>query len=156
MPTTRWAVLVAAATSTAVLFASCGGGDSGPSSGSTANCDQGKKNELQDGLVTIDLRCGSGAPVTTGQVAVVTYVGELDNGKTFDSTQKEGGRPLPVQLGAGRVIPGWDLGVPGMAVGGTRKLIIPPGLAYGKQGYPGVIPKNARLTFSVTLKDIKG
>jgi FKBP-type peptidyl-prolyl cis-trans isomerase len=109
---------------------------------------------LDAGLTYVDLNCGTGPVVHTGEVAVVSYVGKLADGKVFDSTE-EHGKPLPVRLGAGTVIPGWEIGIPGMAVGGTRRLIIPPDLAYGKQGYPGVIPPNATLTFDVTLVKLK-
>jgi FKBP-type peptidyl-prolyl cis-trans isomerase len=135
-----------------VLLASC----SSASASATPGCNEGKQNQMQGGLVTVDLTCGTGPGIKTGQVAFVSYTGKLADGKVFDSTDKHGGQPFPVQLGAGKVIQGWELGIPGMGVGGTRKLVIPPGLAYGQQGYPGVIPKNATLTFLVTLKKIKG
>ena len=88
----------------------------------------------------------------TGDSVDVSYVGYLQsNCSIFDSTEKNGGKPFTVVLGQGRVIKGWDEGVPGMRVGGVRKLIIPPALGYGASGSPPVIPANATLVFDITM-----
>lgn len=83
----------------------------------------------------------------------VRYIGKLTNGKVFDSNTK--GAPFVFRLGGGEVIKGWDVGVAGMNVGGTRKLTIPPALAYGSKGAPPDIPKNAVLEFEVKLLEVK-
>lgn len=67
------------------------------------------------------------------------YIGKLNNGKQFDANTS--GAPFSFMLGRGEVIKGWDLGLNGMAVGGERKLVIPPALAYGKQKLPGLPAK---------------
>jgi peptidylprolyl isomerase/FKBP-type peptidyl-prolyl cis-trans isomerase FkpA len=80
----------------------------------------------------------------------VHYTGWLKDGKKFDSSV--GRRPFTFRIGAMEVIKGWDEGVAGMKVGGKRKLIIPPELAYGKRGAGGgLIPPDAELTFEVEL-----
>jgi FKBP-type peptidyl-prolyl cis-trans isomerase len=84
----------------------------------------------------------------------VDYTGWLTNGKKFDSSVGYG-RPFDFHAGRGQVIKGWDEGVAGMKVGGKRQLRIPPDLAYGPKGYPGVIPPNATLVFDVQLVDVK-
>jgi len=80
-------------------------------------------------------------------------IGKLtSNGKTFDANTT--GSPFQFVLGKGEVIKGWDLGVEGMAVGGTRKIIVPANLAYGSRGAPPDIPPNANLTFEVKLLNV--
>ena len=70
-------------------------------------------------------------------------------------TSKDRGTPIPFQIGVGRVIPGWDQGVPGMKIGGTRELRVPYALAYGERGMPGGIPGKADLIFEIELVDIQ-
>jgi FKBP-type peptidyl-prolyl cis-trans isomerase FkpA len=106
------------------------------------------------GLIYDDLVVGDGAAAESGDTVNVTYTGYLTDGSVFDSNV-ESGQPFEFQLGAGYVIPGWDEGLAGMQVGGSRLLVIPPDLAYGATGSSGVIPANATLTFSVTLNSIR-
>jgi peptidylprolyl isomerase len=102
-------------------------------------------------LVTKDLVSGAGTAAKSGNSLTVNYVGVLyKGGKEFDSSWKTG-KPFPFQLGRGSVIPGWDQGLVGMKVGGRRELIIPPQLAYGKQGSPPTIPPNSTLVFVIDL-----
>ena len=106
------------------------------------------------GLVAEDLVVGTGATARAGQDIVVHYVGRmLANGQQFDSSIARND-PLDFPLGAGIVIPGLDQGIPGMKVGGKRKLTIPPELAYRDQGCGGVIPPGATLVFEVELLEI--
>jgi FKBP-type peptidyl-prolyl cis-trans isomerase len=108
-------------------------------------------------LVT-DLVAGIGEEALPGMIVVVHYTGWLldaaakdQRGRKFDSS-RDRGQPFSFPLGGGRVIRGWEQGVPGMKVGGTRRLVIPPALAYGPRGAGnGVIPPDATLLFEVEL-----
>ena len=106
------------------------------------------------GLQYEDTTPGTGATAAAGQRVKVHYTGWLWNdgqqGRKFDSS-KDRGQPFSFRLGGGEVIGGWDEGVQGMQVGGTRVLIIPPHLGYGAYGAGGVIPPNATLKFEVEL-----
>jgi FKBP-type peptidyl-prolyl cis-trans isomerase len=105
------------------------------------------------GLTIEDLVPGTGAVAASGQSVTVHYTGWLTNGDKFDSS-KDRNDPFAFHLGGGQVIRGWDEGVQGMQVGGTRKLTIPPELGYGARGAGGVIPPNATLVFEVELLGI--
>jgi len=102
------------------------------------------------GLQIEDLIEGEGATAAAGDAVRVHYTGWLTDGTRFDSS-KDRGDPFTFQLGGGMVIRGWDEGVAGMRVGGSRKLTIPPELGYGAAGAGGVIPPNATLVFEVEL-----
>jgi FKBP-type peptidyl-prolyl cis-trans isomerase FkpA len=109
---------------------------------------------LPSGLQYEDTKVGTGATAKKGDDVSVHYTGWLFNngeqGKKFDSSQDRND-PFEFPLGAGHVIQGWDEGVQGMQVGGTRRLVIPPELGYGARGAGGVIPPNATLLFEVEL-----
>lgn len=106
------------------------------------------------GLKIEELVIGTGTTAQAGNSVSVHYTGWLTDGTKFDSSVDRG-QPFSFTLGAGQVIPGWDQGVAGMKVGGQRRLTIAPDLAYGKAGYPPVIPENATLVFQVELLDVK-
>jgi FKBP-type peptidyl-prolyl cis-trans isomerase len=101
-----------------------------------------------------DLVVGKGAEAKAGDTVKVHYVGTLTDGKEFDSSKKHN-EPFSFELGAGRVIKGWDQGVAGMKIGGKRKLTVPPSLGYGARGFPPVIPPNSTLIFEVELLEVK-
>jgi len=105
------------------------------------------------GLVIEDINVGSGQEATAGRTVSVHYIGWLTNGTQFDSS-KDRNEAFEFSLGGNSVIAGWDEGVVGMRVGGTRKLTIPPQLGYGARGAGGVIPPNATLIFEVELLDL--
>jgi len=114
----------------------------------------GKTVTLPDGLIYTDLKVGKGALPKPGQTAIVHYVGTFPDGKKFDSS-RDRKEPFEFPLGAHKVIPCWDEGVATMRVGGRRKLVCPPSLAYGDRGAGGVIPPNATLDFDVELLGVK-
>lgn len=98
-------------------------------------------------LVTQDVVVGAGATAQAGDVVSVSYIGTLEDGTVFDSSEDE---PVTFTLGAGDVIRGWDTGIEGMRVGGKRILIIPASLAYGNIE-TDTIPKNSTLLFAIEL-----
>jgi FKBP-type peptidyl-prolyl cis-trans isomerase FkpA len=106
------------------------------------------------GLRYQDVARGDGKEAKAGQTVSVHYTGWLPNGEKFDSS-RDRNQPFGFTLGAGQVIAGWDEGVAGMRVGGRRKLIIPPDLAYGTAGAPPDIPPGATLVFDVELLDVR-
>lgn len=107
-----------------------------------------------DKLIIEDLVVGTGTEVKSGDGVSMHYLGTLEDGKKFDSSYDRG-QPFETEIGVGQVIKGWDEGVPGMKIGGKRKLTIPYDMAYGERGIPGVIPPKATLIFEVELIDIK-
>lgn len=109
----------------------------------------GKPTKTASGLEYWDIKTGTGATAKSGDSVKVNYTGWLTNGKMFDSSI--GKQPFTFKLGAHQVIAGWDEGVAGIKVGGKRQLRIPPGLAYGDPGIPGVIPPSSTLVFDVEL-----
>ena len=115
---------------------------------------EGKLVTTPSGLKYEDLQEGTGEAAKPGDTVEVHYTGWLKNGTKFDSS-KDRNQPLTFTLGASKVIKGWDEGIVGMRVGGKRKLIIPPDLGYGAEGFPGAIPPNAELVFEVELLGIK-
>ena len=137
---------------TALLAAACGGGDeSSPTSPSTP--------QPSAPFSQTDLRVGTGAEAVAGRALLVNFSGWLydpaqaeSKGRLFDSSI--GRQPFAFRLGAGGVIRGWDQGLVGMRVGGQRRLVIPPELAYGAAGRDS-IPPNATLVFDVELLDVQ-
>ena len=118
---------------------------------SKATAKTGKWVTTKSGLKYMDIKIGTGPmPKPTDQVTV-NYVGKLANGTVFDASSQHGG---PATFPLDHVIKGWTEGVSTMRVGGKRRLICPPNLAYGAQGMPPVIPPNATLTFDVELLSI--
>lgn len=105
-------------------------------------------------LVVEDITVGTGATAAVGDTVTVHYVGTLLNGTQFDSSYSSG-RPFTFRIGAGQVIAGWEQGVPGMKVGGKRRLTIPPSLGYGSRAN-GPIPANSTLRFEIELLSIAG
>jgi FKBP-type peptidyl-prolyl cis-trans isomerase len=114
---------------------------------------QAKMTTTKSGLQYADIKVGTGEVAMKGNTVSVNYTGWFymggKRGSKFDSS--EAGKPLQFKVGAHQVINGWEEGIEGMKVGGKRELIIPPDLAYGARGYPGIIPPNSTLNFEVEL-----
>ena len=102
------------------------------------------------GLEIEDQIVGDGDEAVAGQTVEVHYTGWLTDGTKFDSSHDRD-QTFSFKLGGGQVIAGWDQGVAGMKIGGSRKLTIPPEMGYGERGAGGVIPPNATLVFKVEL-----
>lgn len=113
---------------------------------------------LPGGTRYVDTRLGTGALAEPGRAVAVHYTGWLYvdgmKGRKFDSS-RDSGQPFTFLLGYGQVIPGWDEGVAGMKVGGTRTLIVPPQAGYGEQGAGETIPPGATLLFEVELLGVQ-
>ncbi|MDP1571702.1 MAG: FKBP-type peptidyl-prolyl cis-trans isomerase [Vicinamibacterales bacterium] len=141
----------------ALFVAGCGGPSSTDPNRAQAPMTNSGISELQ----VVDTVPGTGAEARPGMTVSVHYTGWLfdaaapaQRGNKFDSS-KDRNEAFDFPLGAGQVIPGWDQGVAGMKVGGTRVLTIPPALAYGPSGAGGVIPPNATLVFEVELLEVR-
>jgi FKBP-type peptidyl-prolyl cis-trans isomerase FkpA len=135
-----------------LVVAGCGGNDS---SGPTPSQPRAEFSQT-------DIRVGIGTAATTGRLLTVNYTGWLydpgaaeQKGRQFDSSLSPGRTPFQFTLGAGGVIRGWDQGMAGARVGGLRRLVIPPELAYGAQGRSPEIPPNATLVFDIELLNVQ-
>jgi peptidylprolyl isomerase len=106
------------------------------------------------GIKYIVQKQGTGAKPSAGKTVSVSYKGMFLSGEVFDASDFHGG-PIEFQVGAGRIIPGWDETVLGMRLGEKRLVVIPPELAYGEQGAGGVIPGNVFLIFEMELMKIR-
>jgi FKBP-type peptidyl-prolyl cis-trans isomerase len=167
----RFAPALAAVACAAIVVSGCYSNDysssstsssAGAASGTTAaakvdsmapSAAKAKVHKLASGLQYEDLVIGDGKMAEPGLTAVVHYTGWLTDGTKFDSSYDRGA-PLTFEIGAGRMIGGFDEGVRGMRAGGKRKLTIPPDLGYGAQG-SGPVPPNATMVFEVTLLGVK-
>ncbi len=156
--------LLLAALMMVAFAAACGGDDATPTKSATvaptaSTTPTGNPNGVPTvsanavttatGLRYEDTQAGPGASPNAGDCLEMHYTGWLQDGTEFDSSR--GGDPFHFELGARRVIAGWDEGVASMKVGGQRILVIPPALGYGADGSPPVIPGNALLVFEVEL-----
>ncbi len=119
------------------------------------NVDLSAMEHRPSGLYVQEVREGTGARADSGDIVTVQYTGWLPSGKKFDSS-RDRDEPFQFALGYGQVIKGWDQGVVGMKVGGERRLVIPPGLAYGtRPAANGVIPAMSTLVFDVELLGVQ-
>lgn len=106
---------------------------------------------LPKGLKYGDVALGCGQKLLPGDQVLTEYTGWLTDGSQFDSSRSPGRQPFVFELGGQQVIPGFDLGVMGMRVGGQRRIVVPPALGYGVQGVPPVIPAKATLIIDVQV-----
>jgi FKBP-type peptidyl-prolyl cis-trans isomerase len=139
------------------LLATAAACRSGPKSvgfSASLGVDTTKMTKAPSGLWYTDVAAGQGEPAEAGRTVTVHYTGWLPNGTKFDSS-RDRGEPFAFTLGAGQVIAGWDEGVKGMKVGGRRRLVLPPRLAYGDGGAPPAIPPGATLVFDVEVLKVE-
>lgn len=148
----------------AALLLGCGGAPAGPPAPAGPSdpesvtfapelkVDLTAMQRLPSGMYVEDLKEGTGIAARRSSLVSVRYVGYLPDGKIFDTTGA--GEPLVFRLGGTEVIRGWNQGIPGMKPGGLRRLVIPPGLAYGRRGR-GAVPPNATLVFDVQLLEVR-
>jgi peptidylprolyl isomerase len=122
--------------------------------GTNLNVDLKTSTKTSSGLYYRDIVAGTGSAVASGDSVFVHYQGALANGQLFE-TRLPPATTFDFKLGTRYVIPGWDEGIVGMKVGGTRQLIIPPALAYGSSGSYPAIPPNAVLVFNITMTKAK-
>ena len=140
----------------ALVLAACNGSDSTAPAvdittvnfASNLGITLSQMNKNADGLYLQDAPAGTGATAVKGNQVTVNYTGYYTNGTQFDTSI--GKSPLVLPLGQGQVIAGFDEGITGMKVGGTRKLVIPPALGYGATAH-GSVPANSILVFTVQL-----
>ena len=128
---------------------SCSGSDE-----SSAECAE-EPVESETGLRYEDLSCGSGAEAAGGTSITIEYTAELADGTEYASSEDQDGQ-LVFPLGRGQVINGLDEGVRSMKVGGTRRLTIPPDLAYGDAGFPPYVGPDEIVLYEVTLLEVAG
>jgi FKBP-type peptidyl-prolyl cis-trans isomerase FkpA len=131
----------------ALLFVTACGGDNAPTLAPTTSAPYSQ----------IDLVVGTGTIAQPGNQVTVAYTGWLHDSSRPEAkgTQFDSQPNFPFRLGTGAVIRGWDQGVPGMRVGGQRRLVIPPELAYGDRSPGSPIPPNATLVFDITLNSVQ-
>jgi FKBP-type peptidyl-prolyl cis-trans isomerase FkpA len=147
------AVRLALVTVLAAVVAACGSTEPEPVTvertafADTLHIDLTRFTRLPSGVYVRDSILGGGARLDSGRTVRVRYTAQLPSGRVIPS-RGAGGAPYAFVLGTGAVIAGWDLGLPGMRVGGLRQLIVPPELGYGREEYAG-IPGNAVLVFTV-------
>ena len=142
-----------AAITTVLLLAACGGSDSiaGPTELTFApelGIDLSQMTQTASGLYLLDVIVGDGAEAVLGSIVTVQFSGWLTNGVLFDSGL------FPFTVVDPRVIPGFNEGTLGMKIGGQRKLVMPPNIAFGSAG-GGIIPPNATVVFEITLQTIE-
>jgi FKBP-type peptidyl-prolyl cis-trans isomerase FkpA len=137
-----------------LVVAACGREAAAGGFSASLGVDTTKMTKAPSGFWYTDVAVGQGAEAESGRTVRVHYTGWLPNGTKFDSS-RDRGEPFAFTLGAGQVISGWDEGVKGMRVGGRRKLVLPPQLAYGEGGAPPTIPPGATLVFDVEVLGIE-
>ena len=118
-----------------------------------AECEQ-QPVQTETGLRYEELECGDGEEAVGGTSVTITYVAELTDGSRFASSEDQGGE-FVFPLGRGQVISGLDEGVRGMKVGGSRRLTIPPEIAYGEEGFPPDVGPQETVVYEVELLNVE-
>jgi len=140
----------------ATILSGCDRCSSNPSTTTTIEATQ-TPGATENGVAELqisDIKPGTGEVAADGKKVTMHYSATLNDGTKFDSSHDRAS-PFSFTLGSGLVIAGWDIGVKGMKVGGVRKLVIPPHLAYGSRSVGSVIPPNATLIFEIELLKVE-
>jgi peptidylprolyl isomerase len=138
-----------------VMKGASGSNTAGPSPSVSGNV-KAASSAPTDKVQVTDEVTGTGTEAKEGSTISAKYTGTTADGAVFDSTDKHGGQPATFTLAKGQLIDGWVQGIPGMKVGGKRKLVIPPDLGYGANPPQGSgIPANATLTFEIELTNVQ-
>ena len=152
MPLFRTARLPALAAAFALAVAAAGAQDKKDDPYKLPPLDAKEWKKLDNGMRVWDVKEGAGKEVPKGATVTIHYTGWTTDGKVFDSSKK---RNEPATFPLGNLIKGWQEGVPGMKVGGVRRMEIPYQLAYGEAGRPPRIPPKATLIFEIEVKDVE-
>jgi FKBP-type peptidyl-prolyl cis-trans isomerase len=155
---TIWAIVIIILIGGGILYWQFGTGSEAPATTDTTTQQPNATTTQQ--VAGQDVTVGTGAEAKPGSIVSVLYVGRLEDGTVFDSSEANGNQPLRFQLGAEGLIPGFQIGINGMKEGGERRIAVPPEFAYGAQDVKDpagktIIPSNSTIIFDIRLVKVE-